>query len=373
MSDQQGVASPVQSCADPEPVAFKRWSEDRIRQGLTSSDASERIAALSMVMLPDSPVDALVVEIVRCAGLSRDDENALHIAASALTLMRTPDSQKVAVDALALLAREDMPLPTRICAANGFWLYKTVPVSAWPAVAKMVFADDSLLRQVAFAAALPHAPAGASYIAVATAHAGPHGWTTEGLDLLGASAGGDTRKQQQVESYVLQSLEGATHLPLIVAGYSALARINPSGAAIGALAQVAGRAPTPAEAELALKALRQLGESAKLAIPALVAQLTATDDAEREAQLCETLLALGVSQSEVPLTRVVERVAHGPDSAVVAHCMLLGLHGRAFAAAAPIVAKRFDVASEGLCRVLDAVHEMLTGRPLLVAPSPSSR
>jgi hypothetical protein len=52
---------------------------------------------------------------------------------------------------------------------------------------------------------------------------------------------------------------------------------------------------------------------------------------------------------------------------------LLGLHGRAFAAAAPIVAKRFDVASEGLCRVLDAVHEMLTGRPLLVAPSPSSR
>jgi len=149
MSDQQGVASPVQPRADAEPVAFKRWSEDRIRQGLTSSDASERIAALSMVMLPDSPVDALVVEIVRCAGLSRDDENALHIAASALTLMRTPDSQKVAVDALALLAREDMPLPTRICAANGFWLYKTVPVSAWPAVAKMVFADDSLLRQVA--------------------------------------------------------------------------------------------------------------------------------------------------------------------------------------------------------------------------------
>ncbi len=373
MSDQQVLTSPEGMVADSTPVAFERWSEPRIRDALVSSEAEQRLAALSMVVSPDAPVDALVVEVVRCAGLSRNDPAALHIATTVLTLMKTAEARHVALEALALLAREEMPRPVRIMAANGFWLYQAVPTSAWPFVAQMVFSDDALLRQVALAAAVPHAAEGASHIAAAAARVGPLHWSTEGLNLLGASAGADPRKQQQVEHYVLQSLQGTTHPPTLIAGYSALARVNTSSTAVLALAQVAGQAISLDDAKLALQALSQLGETARSAIPALVAQLIATDDAVREEAICHALVALGIAADEVPLQRVLLRVSNGPDESVVAHCMLLGLHGKAFVRAAPLVAKRYSEASFELKRVLDAVHEMLTGQPLLVAPPPQSR
>ena len=372
MSDQQVLTLPAERRDSPSPVAFERWSESRVRAALISNDAPSRLAALSMIVSPDSPVDGMVVEIVRCAGLSRDEPAALTIAATVLTQMHTPESKRIALDALVLLVREEMPMPVRLAAANGFWLYRAVPNDAWPALAQIAFAQDQLLRQVTFAAALPHAPEGAGALAAEAARVGAEGWTSEGLDLLAASAGSDPRKRQQVEDYVVQSLQGTARIPTMIAAYSALARINPVGAAVPALAKVAGQTANPDEAKLALRALSQLGNSAKAAITILVAQLNVTNDTELEVALCETLLALGIGESEVPVARVLERVGDGPDEAVVAHCMLLGLHGKSFARVAPIVAKRFEVASQALQKVLDAVHEMLTGRPLDVAPPQTS-
>ena len=373
MSDQQVLTPPVGRAGDPSPIAFERWSENRVRAALTCDDAHERMTALSMIVSPESPVDGLVVEIVRCAGLSRDEPTALAIAATVLTQMRTPESKRIALDAMVLLVHVEMPMAVRLAAANGFWLYRAVPKDAWSSLAQMAFAQDALLRQVTFAAALPHAHDGAGALAAEAARVGVVGWTSEGLDLLAASAGSDLRKRAQVENYVVQSLQGTALVPAMIAAYSALARINPVGVAVPALAKFAGQAATLDEAKLALRALSQLGEPAKAAIPTLVAQLNVTNDSELEAALCETLLTLGIGESEVPIARVVERVGNGPDQAVVAHCMLLGLHGKTFTRVAPIVEKRFESASEGLRRVLDAVHEMLTGRPLLVAQPQASQ
>ena len=133
----------------------------------------------------------------------------------------------------------------------------------------------------------------------------------------------------------------------------------------------ASSAPKWSDATLALTALSQLGELARAAIPALVKLLVETDDPEREELICHTLLLMNVTDREVPIARVLQRLESGPDQAVVAHCIFLGLHAKSFARVAPLVAARFKTASEGLKGVLDAVYEMLTGTRLQ-APSPTS-
>lgn len=356
----------VTDAADPAAVAAatERWPHDRSQAGLISEDASTRMTALAMGVQPDVPVDYWAQELVRCVDLSRTDAIALQVAATIFCSLKAPAAQQVALPCLATLATVENPPPVRRAAAHCFWLYKCIPPAAWPSVSQMVFSDDADLRAVAFGAALPHAEAGASEIAATAASVGSAGWTTEGLDLLAASAGTSEPKQRQIEAYVMRTLQGETKVSVMVSGYSALARLNPKGPGVAALVQVAAIAPDWSEGKLAHVALRQLEEKARSAVPALVKQLVETDDAEREEALCVTLLRLQITDREVPIARTLQRVESGPDKAVIAHCIFLGLHAKPFALAAPVVAARYATASDALKQVLDVAHEMLTGKPL---------
>jgi hypothetical protein len=385
MSDQHRlIVNPpdasVPNVAPPDPPDFvpdgalAPWSHDRIRAGLVADDAMTRTIALAKALQPDSPLDLWVPELLRCVQLSAGDDTALQLAATVITQLKTQPAREAALPTLAQLAGVEQPTAVRAMVANGFWLFGAIPIEAWPAVAQMVFSTEAGLRKVAFSAALPHATVGAPAIANAAAQAGASGWTTEGLDLLAASAGTSETKKRQIEDYVLRTLKGETNLTVMTAGYAALARLNPKGPGVSALLQVVSAATQWSDAERALAALSQLGDAARSAVPGLVALLVATDDPEREDALCKTLLELKITDREVPIARVVQRVESGPDQSVVAHCIFLSLHRKAFARLAPIVAARFAqlATSEPLKIVLDAVHEMLAGT-VLIAATPANK
>ncbi len=356
--------------AAPLPVAApERWSHERIRVELVSDDATNRTHALAQALQPDAPLDSWMPELLRCVALSRGDGTALLLAATLFTQLKTQPAKDAALPCVVSLVAVDSPAPARGMAANALWLYQCVPTEAWPGLAQMVFSPEAGLRKIAFSTALPHAVAGAPWIASTAAQVGAPGWTPEGLDLLAASAGTSDTKKRQIEDYVLRTLKGETNISVMVAGYAALARLNPKGPGVLALTQVVAAAPQWRDAMLALTALSQMGEGARAAIPGLVKQLVATDDPEREDALCKALLELKITDREVPIARVVQRVESGPDQSVVAHCVFLSLHRKPFARLAPIVAARFAHAttSEPLKLVLDAVHEMLAGTVLLAA------
>ena len=338
---------------------------ERITQGLVAEDASVRLSALAAALQPNAPIDRWARELVACVDLSRADETLLQLAATAFSTLKTQPAHNVALPCITTLATIENVPPVRLAAAHCFWLYKCVPAQAWPSVSQMVFSTDAGLRKIAFAAALPHAETGAADIAAAAAKVGAAGWTIEGLDLLAASAGKAVSKQRQVEDFVLRTLRGETNISMMVAGYAALARLNPSGPGVAALAQVAGSAPQWSDSMLALTALSQLEQQARAAIPALVKQLVETDDPEREEALCHTLLLLQISDREVPIARVLQRVESGPDKAVAAHCIFLALHSKPFARVAPVVVTRATKSSETLIPLLSAVHEILTGKPIV--------
>jgi hypothetical protein len=364
MSDAVPTLPQDEPAAPPPP-----WPVEHVRAGLVHVDERVRIGALAQALQPDAPIDHWVPELLRCAELSRGDGAALLLVATLCTQLKTNNSKDAALPCIVSLVAVDSPAPARGMAANALWLYQCVPAEAWPGLAQMVFSPEEGLRKVAFSAALAHAVAGAPWIASAAAQVGSRGWTTEGLDLLAASAGTSEAKKKQIEDYVMRSLKGETSVTIMVAGYAALARLNPKGPGTLALTQVAGAAPAWPDALLALTALGQLGDRAQAAVPGLVKQLESTEDPEREDALCKTLLELKITDREVPIARVVQRIESGPDQSVVAHCIFLSLHRKPFARLAPIVAARFAHAStsEPLKLVLDAVHEMLAGTALIAA------
>ena len=365
--DLPPVGEHATNTLDPSagPTVFERMPHEGVAAGLVAADAATRLRALTAAVQPDAPIDSWARELVGCVDLSRGDALALQVAATAFCMLKSQPARDIALPCVVTLASIENAAPVRLATAHCFWLYKCIPTQAWPAVVQMVFCDDSNLRRVAFGAALPHAEAGAGDIAAAAAAVGATGWTPEGMDLLAASAGNSDQKKRQIESYVLRSLKDATSITVMVAGYAALARLIPKGAGVTALAQMANVAPKWSDATIALSALTQLGDLARPAIPALVNQLVATDDAEREEDLCRCLLTLQISEREVPIARVLQRLEAGPDKAVIGHSMLLGLHPKPFARAAPIVAARFSKSSEELKPLLSALYEMLTGKPLI--------
>ena len=336
-----------------------------------SEDPALRLHALAMTVQPNAQIDECVPAIVSCVELSRDDAAACQLAAAALSMVKRESEKTTATNCLATLASEDNAPAVRIFAAHGMAQLAQVPASAWPGLAQMLFAEDGTMRQVALRAVTPFAVVGAPQLAQAVANATPEKWTTEGLAALVQSAGTSDDSKARVESFVLRSLEGQQLMPAGIAGYGALARLNPNGVALPALARIAA-SEDDQTALAAIQALGQLGELAKNAIPGLVQALSQTDNPAREEAICRALLPMKAKSSDVPLPRVLQRIEAGPDRAVAAHCLLLSFHAKAFAAAAPIVAKRYATSVDALKRVLDELHHQLVGKRLTLDQAPSA-
>lgn len=340
------------------------WPAQRLREGLSSDDPQLRVHALAMTVQPEAEVDECVDAIVACVELSRADPVACQIAAVALGNVKRDSEKIAAVNCLATLAAPENAPPVRTFAAHGMAQLALIPPAAWPSLAEMLFVEDGNLRQVALRAVMPFAVHGASFIALAAAAATPVKWTAEGLAALAHSAGTSADSKNRVEQFVLRSLQGQPLVPTGIAGYAALARLNPNGVAPSALAKIAA-SDDDKTAIAAINALAQMGETAKAAIPGLIQALGQTDNPEREEAICRALLPMRVRANDVPLPRVLKRVETAPDRAVAAHCLLLCLHARSFAAASKVVAARYATSGEALQRVLDEVHHQLVGKRLV--------
>jgi hypothetical protein len=116
--------------------------------------------------------------------------------------------------------------------------------------------------------------------------------------------------------------------------------------------------------DAALKALSQLGREAKTSGPALAKLLASTDDPAREEALCRLLITMETPAKELPVARIVERVSSAPDRSSAAHCMLIAFHAKQFQAAAELIKKRYEAASQALRLVLAETYKALTGLDL---------
>jgi hypothetical protein len=366
------TTEPATESAPIAPPKIELWTAQKMRDGLLSDDPALRLHALAMTVQPNAALDDCVPAIVSCLDASREDAAACQLGAAALSMVTRDSEKTAAVNCLALLAADTYPPAVRIFAAHGMAQLANVPAPAWPGLAQMVFSDDTTMRQVALRAATPFAVAGAPFFAQVAAQATPAKWTTEGLTALVKSAGASDDSKARVEKFILQSLEGQALMPTGVAGYAALAHLNPNGSAPSALAQIA--AGDNDEAALAsIQALGQMGESAKPVVPKLSQALLGSDDPVREEALCRALLLIKFRVNDVPLPRVMQRIETGPDRAVAAHALLLSVHAKSFAAAAPIIATRYATSGDALKRVLDELHHQLVGKRLAPdqAPPPS--
>ena len=365
------IPDAVDASALPQIPKIELWSPERMREGLLSDDPALRVHALAMTIQPDAELDQVVSSVITCIDSSRSDATACQLGAVALGMVKRESEKPAAVDCLATLITADNAPAVRTFAAHGLAQHARVPAPAWPGLAQMLFNDDGPMRQVALRAATPFAVVGAAFIAQAAAGATPTKWTNEGLAALALSAGNSSDGKQRVEAYVLRSLQGQPLLPCGIAGYSALARLNPDGVAPVALAKIAA-ADDDATALAAISALAQMGETGKSAIPGLIEALRQTGNGEREEAICRALLPMKVRAGDIPLPHILKRIEIGADRAVAAHCLLLSLHAKAFASASKAVAVRYAVAGAALQRVLDEVHYQLVGKRLTPAAAPAA-
>ena len=339
-----------------------------MREGLSADDHGLRIHALAMTVQPEAQVDECVDAICMCVEASRTDPVACQLAAVALGNVKRESVKLAAATCLATLTGIENAPAVRTFAAHGLAQLGQVPPAAWPGLAQMLFVEDGSARQVALRAVTPFAVQGAGFLAQAAAGATPGNWTAEGLAALALSARNSSDNKQRVEQYVMRSLQGQAILPTGIAGYAALARLNPGGVAPLALAKIAAT-EDDRTAIAAINALAQLGEIGRPAIPGLIEALSKTDSPEREEAICRALLPLKVSANDLPLPRVLHRIEKAPDRAVAAYCMLISMHAKSLSAASRVVAARYAVSGEALQRVLDEVHHQLVGKRL--APSPA--
>ncbi len=358
----------------PAPSAIELWPADVLARHLASDDPMARTVALGMAVQPGAPIDVCIDDLTRCATLSHGDALASQLAATALGCITPARAGPPVHEALAQLAGALHTNPVRVAAAHAMFRLKCLPPAAHEAICSLLLDADGNARKVALLAITPFARDAAASIAKQIAGTSPDRWTSEALHALARSAGEDDRLRSQLEAYVMRNLPSAPLLPTGIAAYGALAHLNPQGPAIAALLQVAGDADNPAPSMAALEALAELGQAAQHTAKAVAHMLLTTEDSAREEALCRTLLRLKPTAKDLPIARVLQRVETAPDRACAAHCMLLGLHAKDLAPAAPVVSKRFALASAPLQKILSQTHKALTGIELteLEAKSASS-
>lgn len=359
------MAGPTPSAPAPEPAAtIALWPADVLARHLGSQDPAVRIIALGMAVQPRAPIDRCVAELVGCARLSDGDALASQLAAIALGGLPVPCATEAVQACLSRFAAGHQEMAVRIAAAHAMFRLSCLPATAQEPLCSMLLDTDANARKVALLAITAFAPVAAGTLARHVAGAKPSGWTVEALQALVMSAGDDSTARGKVEGFLMRSLAGAPLVPAGIAGYTALALLNPNGAALAALVKIAGDANNPETSSTALDAVGALGETARPAARAIAQMLTVTDDPAREELLCRTLVRLRSPAREVPIARVLQRVQNAPDRSAAAHCLLLCLHPKDFAQAATVVRQRCTTASKALRDALAQTYKILAGTEL---------
>ena len=359
------VAADASPASATPPTAPAMWPLEAFTKHLASDDASVRLRALAMATMPDAPIDHCVPAIIHCAELSADDPCALQMAAVAMGSVTPTRATSELHGALAKLAAPAQAAPVRIMATHALFRLAVMPAAAVESVCALLVDDDANARQVALLALTPFATQCAAAIAAVVARTPPDRWHTECLQALARSTGTDSSAKRTVDAWLMRSLAGQLLLPTGIAAYAALAQMNPESGGVKALVRIAHEGEASA-AQAALNALGSLGEVAQSACGDLVAALLECRDDAREALLCRTLVQLRLREREVPLAHCMRRIAEGSDRVAAAHCMLLCVHPKASASAAPLLRARHEhpQTSEALRRALAQAHETLTGSKL---------
>ena len=340
------------------PIAL--WPLEVLARHLVSSEASARTHALAMALQTDAPINECIEPLIAAAALNVDDDRALPLVAVALGSVDPARATDALRDCLAGLVADVHPIGVRIFAAHALARHNCMPARAAPEVAKMLLLDDESARKIALHALDPFARQYAAQIAGAVASVTPDKWTSEALAALSKSAKGDAAARRTVEAYVMRSLANQPLVPTGIAGYAALAELNSGGAGLAALGAIVKQATEPEHLKASLNALGQLGELARPAARDVADRLVRTDSLEQEQLLCRALVQMKAHPGDIPLSRLVNRIASAPDENVVPHCMLLTLHPKDFAHVSVIVKKRFELAEEPLRAALASTYKILT-------------
>ncbi len=339
------------------------WPADVLAQRLRAPEPEVRLGALGMSLQPGAPLAACREALLHAAQSCAGDALAAQLAASALGGL--PPAQPQALDWLAMQCAPGTAPAVRMAAAHALYRLQALPDAAVPHMQALLLDADPNARRVALLAFTPFATRHAATLAPLVLQTPPVQWTTELLQALAASAGDDRSARERIDGFLVRTLQSAPLLPTAVAGYAALARLNPHSPALQALVDVAAKAPEAAQRQAALEALGTLGEQAQGAAPALARLLMACiADAAQEESLCRALVQVRARPGDVPLPHMAQRVAQGPDRAAAAHCMLLCQHPHAHAAAAAAVRERFARAGEALRPALSQTHKALAGAEL---------
>lgn len=365
MSDSQGpTATP--------PEAPVIWPAEKLCIELVSPDALARQTAQAMCAHPEAAVNDCIAALVRSAELAGNDAAQLQ---SVLVALGGATPARVTAPALTLissLTEPSYPDPVRIFAVHAMLRLKLVPASAFAHLAAMLTHDEANVRQIALVTlGLVIKPAAGAITQLVAALA-PERWTLEALTALARCAGDSAEHRKAVEQYIMRHLPAAPIIPTGIAGYAALALIQPAGAATVVIARIAATATDPQHWKAALQALTTLGEAGQAAAPELGTALIGMDDPERQEATCRALMAVRAREKDVPLPTVLTRVQMGTDRSAAAHCMLLCLHAKAFAAAAKVVRERHAIASVALRPTLSQTHLALAGTKLGEVPAARS-
>lgn len=345
-------------------TGHKLWPAELLRARLIAADAPARLQALAMSVQPGAPVDACIDAIVRCAQMANDDATMLHLVTVALGAATPARLNSAALELLSSLMEAKHADHVRIFAAHALFRLKAVPASAFSRLSALLVHNELGARQMALnLLSLVAKPAAGAITQLVAATPAKH-WTTEALAALAKSAGDSADNQSSVEQFLMRALPSAAIVPTGIAGYTALAQMKPNGAATTVLARIASSATDAEHWRAALTALSTLGESAHSAAAELGKALVAIDNPEREEALCRVLVGLRVAAADVPLPRVSQRIQSGPDRSAAAHCMLLALHAKKFAAGSKVVRTRYETASAALKPVLAKTHLALAGTDL---------
>ncbi len=335
------------------------WPPEVLARQLVAEDPLVRTMALGMAVQEGAPIGQCVEALVHATKLAGADPLASKLAAVAIGALKPELADARVQTCLADLVAPQQAMPTRVAAAHAMFRLRCVPSASIDSLCAMLFDTDVIARKVALLALTPFATAAASSIVAKVGQTAASHWTNEAMLALVQSAGNSASSRRSIEIFVTDRLVGAELVPTGIAGYAALATLNPRGSAVQALVRVAERADEAEISGAALQALGDLGETARSAAAPVAAILVATDESAREELLCHTLVKLRAAQHDVPLARVLHRVAQAPDRGAAAHCMLLCLHPKEFGKAAVVVRRRFEVATEALRPVLSQTHRTL--------------